>query len=259
MRRFSVYFTMVELLVVMSVIAILASILLPALTQARRKAKSVHCINSQKQVAAAFMLYAADFDGFGYGGPEWGAVMLPESIVAPYRDTGIAWDDAPRGQGYLRGEDLLFCPTEKLSTLNDAESYGASLSSLLGGPTPFRFTTIGTVKNPDQDSPPLPIPFKLYISPSCSVLGGDSAIIAPISNDQYCYFSGITNNESEGTRFCHIDMRHNKNANVFMADGHVTNVGRELKECYFYNVRNSIHSEEKFTFAIQNKLRYKLE
>ena len=252
-------FTIIELLVVCGVIAILAAILMPALTHARNKAKAIKCVNNQKQVAFCFIMYANDFDGYAYGGPEWAAAMLPEIIVKDYRDSGqIAWADAPKGQGYLKSDKILFCPAEKVLSLQEAGKYGTNLTCAIKGDTPFRFTTIGTVKNPDQASPPLAIPFKLYIKASESVLGGDSAIIAPPSGNKYVYFSGITNNGPAGNRFCHIDMRHNGKANVFMADGHCKTVENDLSEYYFYNVKGSTHKNEKFTAAIKDQQRYNL-
>jgi len=53
-------FTLVELLVVIAIVAILASLLLPVLVRARSLAKRVQCINNQKQLSAAWLLYSGD-------------------------------------------------------------------------------------------------------------------------------------------------------------------------------------------------------
>jgi prepilin-type N-terminal cleavage/methylation domain-containing protein/prepilin-type processing-associated H-X9-DG protein len=56
-------FTLLELVVVMSTLAVLSALLLPALASTKPNSKAVQCLNNQKQLALAWLMYASDNSG----------------------------------------------------------------------------------------------------------------------------------------------------------------------------------------------------
>jgi prepilin-type N-terminal cleavage/methylation domain-containing protein/prepilin-type processing-associated H-X9-DG protein len=55
-------FSLIELLVVVVILAILAGLLLPVLANAKARSQSIYCLNNEKQLSLACLMYAGDFD-----------------------------------------------------------------------------------------------------------------------------------------------------------------------------------------------------
>lgn len=92
--RFQVNFTLIELLIVIAIIAILAGMLLPALNQAREKAKAIDCVSKLKQVGLANSMYMSDYKDYY---PVTGKIKLQDE------DECYAWAKNLGKMGYIQG------------------------------------------------------------------------------------------------------------------------------------------------------------
>lgn len=102
-------FTLIEMLVVVAVIGILSSLLLPALGAAREKAKEILCLNNQKQLGTAFVMYADDYGGFWPNDRAGGLSQSgrTELVSSPGGWKPIAY---ARTLGYVKTVAPYFCP-----------------------------------------------------------------------------------------------------------------------------------------------------
>jgi prepilin-type N-terminal cleavage/methylation domain-containing protein len=126
-------FTLIELLVVIAIIALLAAILFPVFAGAREKARQTACLNNNKQLGLAFVMYLGDYDetyplGFGYAGGwlwdryhatphDWRAsVPLNSPLHQAYQ---AHWSNAV--QPYMKSDGIYACPSASLTRLNTGD------------------------------------------------------------------------------------------------------------------------------------------
>ena len=113
-------FTLVELLVTLGIIALLISILLPSLSQARSNAKKVACLAGLADVGRSFQMYRNAYDD-----------RYPPAAIHPINNDGLAEDDPsrlPPLKTFLEvysdeGMDVLACPADTLLAPDFGESY----------------------------------------------------------------------------------------------------------------------------------------
>ena len=111
--RHSEGFTLVELLVAISIISLLMAILLPVLGQAKSYARTIACMSNLRQIGIAVCFYAHDYDGYFPAAYEsesdthWWGQKLSDKID---HTKGFAW---PYLQSRLKKKSVYECPTQR--------------------------------------------------------------------------------------------------------------------------------------------------
>ena len=120
-ERMSLGFTLIELLVVIAIIAILGSMLLPALASSKEKAKRVKCGNNIRQLTLSSIMYASDNkDNFQPAG----SPNAPYWVERKFRDSLI--------NGYAIRRRQFYCPSNRAWDRDDFWNWPNSQNTVIG-------------------------------------------------------------------------------------------------------------------------------
>ncbi len=203
-------FTLIELLTVIAIIAVLAAILFPVFAQAKEAAKRTQSSSNLRQIAVAWVMYGADYDG---------TLMRVATSGERTHYWWGSWDGA-----LLRPEEGLLYPYTKSAGIQIDPSFMPNLRTALGftgyGYNYF-YLSPSTFEPPTWQERAIPVLEGQISDPSATV---SFATAARINNWIYTTptLEGNTYLDPPSQQNPSFQGRHSGSGNVLWVDGHVT-------------------------------------
>lgn len=190
-------FTLIELLVVIAIIALLLSVIVPALGKAKIYAQKVICVSNLKQQCLGTILYSNDNDSYvptcGLGPWLWDISFFATNELSKY----AGFDD----------NEVFFCPANKIKKATDARFWQFSWLGSTGGPypqeVPLRDESKLTV---DEQKSYYRVPPRLYLFDKYDSATGKSILGKfLVSGEEANWIRKLSNVKSSGTKTMALD------------------------------------------------------
>lgn len=212
-KRFSDhnFFTLIELLITIAIIAILAALLLPALNSAKEKAKAINCRAQLKQIGLASSGYIDDNDDY-----------MTCSYAA--QDSYLSWPVTFSGylnvkSGYDIRTSVYICPSTTVALAN--RGYNVTYMPNINA---FRYIGTTGAINPLYKVNSVKRPSSLRV-----MLDGNATILNP--NDSNPWYSGICSPADTNSYVIEARRRHQGRMNYLCLDGHVDDLKLPTLRC----------------------------
>jgi prepilin-type N-terminal cleavage/methylation domain-containing protein/prepilin-type processing-associated H-X9-DG protein len=158
-------FTLIELLVVIAIIAIIAGLLLPALSRAKEKGRTARCTSNVRQMAVALTIYVDDFHRY----PAW-RYFAPDGSAKSWYDSLALYLTK-----WTNNESVFKCPSYKYKQADDLGGAGSTKVNV--GSYGYNANTIHSLARDLTTFSPVYLKENAVVQPAAMIAFGDSYLV----------------------------------------------------------------------------------